>query len=170
MRNKPPWLWAAAIGGAAILVLIIVNVIAVTQKPSDKEQILAAIEEMRQASIDGREGGFLEHLSQSFELPGDWPGRAARTARNTVAKAIADAKVRSLEVNNIRVDIAQDTAVATCDVSTTFSYLTFPEVSLNFKDVQIEFRREIRKRLFVVPDPTWLVVSFSNVTPEDLPY
>lgn len=169
MRNRA-WFYAAAIGIAAIAALFFVNIVAVMNRPSDEQQIRAAIEEMRIASIEGRPGGVQQYLSDSFELPEDAPqeGGLFSGPKSKVADAIRKSKVDKLEITNIRVTIDGTNAIATCDVSADFQYMMLPPIAYSAKDIQIEFRKETKRRLFLIPDPQWLVLRFSNVTFSDL--
>jgi hypothetical protein len=169
-KGRPLWFWPAFIGSFAMMVLIAVNYIAVLNKPADEKQIRDAIEEMRIASIEGRPGGVQEYLSARFELPEGTPetGGLFQSPRAKVADAIRKSDVESLQIENIRIEISGATAVAHCDVSAKFQYLTFPPVDYAANDIQIDFRKETVRRLFIIPESKWLVVGFSNVRFSDL--
>lgn len=167
---KKPW-WIASIVIVVVLgVLFAVNVVAVMNAPSDEQQIRTALEEMRKASIDGRPGGVQEYLSNSFELPEGAPqdGGLLSGPKAKVADAIRKSKVNYLTLSNITIEISGINAIARCDVDTEFTYMMFPAVTYAAKDIQIEFRKEGSRRLFVIPEPKWRVLRFSNVRFSDL--
>jgi hypothetical protein len=150
-------------------VLIIVNVVDVSRKPSDEEQIRAAVAEMRDASLEGRDGGVLEYISDSFELPQGMgsPESPFNTGRDQVARFIRNAKVSSLEFNTRSVDIQGRTGFANVTAVGSLSYEPFfNNFEFRFPDMQIEFRKETRRRLLLVPDPTWAVVRVHGISAE----
>lgn len=152
-------------------VLVLINVVDVSRKPSDEDQIRAAVAEMRQASLDGRDGGVIEFISDSFELPPGMgsPAGAFNTGRDQVARFIKNAKVSSLEMTTSGVDVQGATAIADVDAVGTLSYEPFfSNYEFRFPDMQIEFRKETRKRLLVVPDPTWAVVRVHGISAEGI--
>jgi len=167
---RRPWLIAGTMVLVALGVLFAINIVAVANKPSDETQIREALEEMRIASIEGRAGGVQEYLSNSFELPEDAPqeGGLLSGPKAKVADAIRKSKVSTLTLSNITVDISGNTAIAHCNVNAEFQYMMLPPVAYSANDIQIEFRKEPRRRLFVIPDPKWLVLKFSNVRFSDL--
>lgn len=148
-------------------ILVLANVVDVSRKPSDEEQIRKAVVEMRQASLEGRDGGVMEYLSDSFELPagmGSAEGPFNR-GRDQVARFIKNAKVSSLEMTTTSVDVQGGTAFANVNAVGTLSYEPFfSNFEFSFPDMQIEFRKETRKRLLVVPDPTWAVVRVHGIS------
>jgi hypothetical protein len=158
---------------AALLygILVIVNVIDVSRKPSDEEQIRNAVKQMKEASLAGRDGGVLEYLSDSFELPAGMgsPDSPFNSGRDQVGRFIKNATVSSLEMTTDNVDIQGPSAYARVDAIGTLSYEPFlRDFEFNFPDMQIEFRKETRKRLFVVPDPTWAVVRVHGISADGM--
>lgn len=165
MSKLPVWLWAAVFAGVGLLALVIVNIVAVMNKPDDETQILTALEEMRVASIEGRPGGVLEYISDSIQLPvgteDQWFGRSPKAE---IARFLRQADIRSVEIKDPKVELYGELAQVTCSVSADLSYPMFGDASLSFDNVVIEFRRERSRRLFVVPDSTWRVVRFQPVS------
>ncbi|MDQ2985384.1 MAG: hypothetical protein M3R13_01525 [Armatimonadota bacterium] len=149
--------------------LVLVNAIDVSRKPSDEEQIRAAVEEMRQASLEGRDGGVIEYLSDAFELPAGMgaPAGPFNSGRDQVAKFIKNAKVETLEMKTDSVAINGASALANVVTAGTLSYQPFfDSYEFGFPDMQIEFRKETRKRLLIVPDPTWAVIRVHGISAE----
>ena len=152
-------------------ILILINVVDVSRKPSDEEQIRAAVAEMREASLDGRDGGVLEYISDSFELPVGLgtPEGPFNSGRDQVAKFIKNATVSSLQFDVKSVDIQGGIAFANVEAVGTLAYEPFiSNYEFSFPDMQIEFKKEARKRLMVVPDPTWAVVRVHGISADDV--
>ena len=148
-------------------ILILVNVVDVSRKPSDEDQIRTAVDEMRKASLEGRDGGVLEYLSDAFELPVGMgsPESPFNSGRDQVARFIKNAKVSTLEMTTKSVDVQDGTAFANVQAMGTLSYEPFfSSYEFSFPDMQIEFRKETRRRLLVVPDPTWAVVRVHGIS------
>lgn len=165
MPKLPVWTWAALFACVGLLALVVINVIAVVNKPNDETQILNALEEMRVASIEGRPGGVLEYISDSIQLPvgteDQWFGRSPKAE---IARFLRQAEIRSVEIKEPKVEVYGELAQVTCSVTADLSYPMIGDASLAFDDVVIEFRREESRRLFVVPDSTWRVVRFQPVS------
>jgi hypothetical protein len=151
-------------------ILVIINAVAVSKKPSDEEQIRNAIEEIRKASLDGREGGVLEYISGSFQLPEGIgsPESPFNRARDQVERFMRNATVETLTMNVKDIKIEDTLAIADVPSSGNLSYPPFfTNFEFNFPDMQIEFRKEMRKRLLIVPDPTWAVVRVNGISAEN---
>jgi hypothetical protein len=151
-------------------VLVIVNAIDVSRKGTDETQIRAAIEEMRQATLDRREGGVLEYLSDVFKMPGSFGGQSAFSSdKSKVGDFLRKATVDSLQMDVESLDIQDGIALANVPVS---GQLSLPPLlngyDFSFPDMQIEFRKEMRKRLLIVPDPTWAVIRVHGISAEDV--
>ncbi|MEO7453526.1 MAG: hypothetical protein ABIV13_02040 [Fimbriimonadales bacterium] len=148
-------------------ILVLVNVFDVSRKPSDEDQIRTAVEEMKKASLDGRDGGVLEHLSDKIVLPEGMgsPAGPFNTDKEQIGRFIKNATVSSLEMTTESVDIQGPTAYANVTAVGTLSFEPFlSNFEFNFPDMQFEFRKETRKRLFIVPDPTWAVVRVHGIS------
>ncbi len=157
VRDKPAWMWILLVAGLAILVLFGVNGIAVLWgKGTDEEQIRKALEEMRVASLEGKPGGVLEWVSRSFQSPiaDEWGYRSGRQA---LAEALRQSDVESLEVEGVEVEVSGGVARVRCEVRAKVSYRQ-QEVTFN-GPLELEFRREVHRRLWVIPEEKWMVVS-----------
>jgi hypothetical protein len=67
------------------------------------------------------------------------------------------------------VDVQGSSAVANVSAIGTLSYEPFlSNYEFSFNDMQIEFRKESRKRLLLVPDPTWVVVRVHGISADGL--
>lgn len=159
MKNRPAWVYAVAIGVLAIIAIFAINVIQILMKPGAEEQMRIAVLEMRDASLQGKPGGVLEHMSQSFRLPEPYNDMATNQ-RAEVARWIRRAEIRELEVTDIRVEVYGKQAVVHAHVRADvgnpypFSY---------DGPIEINFRMEVHRRLFVIPEEKWLVESFGPV-------
>lgn len=157
MASRPAWVWILLVGGLALLGLIVVNVVGVfLERRSDEEQIRMALEEMRRASLEGRPGGVLEWVSRSFQTPiaGEWDYRSPRQA---LADALRRSDVEALTVENVQVEVMGDSARVRCEVRARISYIQ-QEVMFS-GPLELEFRREVHRRLLVIPERRWMVVS-----------
>lgn len=165
MPKLPVWAWAVLFACLGLLVLVVINIIAVMNKPDDKAQILQALEAMRIASLEGRPGGVLEYISDSVELPdqpeNQWYGNSPKAQ---IARFLRQAEIRSIEISNTKVELYGDLAQVTCSVRADLYYPAFGDMPISFNNVVIEFRRESSRRLLVVPDSTWRVVRFQPVS------
>jgi len=167
MRKLPVWIWISVFTFVGLLILVVINIVAVMNKPDDKTQILQALEEMRVASVEGRAGGVLQYISDSIELPVEpedqWYGRSPK---GQIARFLRQAQIRSVEINDTKVELYGELAQVTCSVRGELSYPAFGDIPVAFERVVIEFRRESSRRLLVVPDYTWRVI---RVQPLSMP-
>ena len=150
-------------------ILVVINAVDVSRKPSDEQQIRDAIEEIREASIEGREGGVLQYISGSFELPAGIgsPEGPFNRGRDQVERFMKNATIETLTMKTESVKVQDNLAIADVPASGTISYEPFfSSFEFDFPDMQIEFRKEIRRRLLIVPDPTWAVVRVNGVSAE----
>ncbi|GIV02664.1 MAG: hypothetical protein KatS3mg015_1494 [Fimbriimonadales bacterium] len=170
MPKLPVWMWAAIIGLLGLLTLMVVNLVAVLQKPSDEEQIRIALEEMRQASLEGRAGSVLQYISDSIELPALSPEQElyASSAKSQIARFLRQAKITRLEFKDVSIRVEGSTAFVECAIEADLSYPALGELSPRFPRVVMEFRREEGKRLLVIPDPVWRVVRFQPIQLSDI--
>ncbi|MCH8273443.1 MAG: hypothetical protein IH851_01470 [Armatimonadetes bacterium] len=158
MRDKPASFWVVVVGIAAVFLLVGFNVVAVMIKPGDDEQLRRAMEEMRQASLDGKPGGVLQRLSESFELR-TAPDEIAQNPRSMIARFIRDADISELTFSDITTEVEGDTAIVRCNLKTD---LTYQGYSWRMDSpIAVEFRREVERRLFVIPEGKWKVVEVS---------
>jgi len=166
----PAWLWACVIGLLGMLALMLINLVAVLQKPSDEDQIRIALEEMRQASLAGKPGGVLHYISDSIELPALSPEQElyATTAKRQIARFLREAKITRLEFRDVQVRVEGATALVECAIEADLSYPAVGDISPRFPKVFIEFRREQGRRLFLIPDPVWRVVRFQPIQLSDV--
>jgi len=150
--------------------LVVINVVDVARKGTDEEQIRRTVEDMRQASLDGRDGGVLEYVSDGFRLPEGYSGVPApfSSDKGRVGDFIKQATVDSLDMKVSSVAIQDGLAMANVAAS---GRLSLPPLlngyEFNFPEMQIEFRKESRKRLLIVPDPTWAVIRVHGVSAAD---
>jgi hypothetical protein len=164
--KRPPWVWASLAIAIGVAVLLIVNLVAVAMAPSDETQIRAAIETLRVASIEGKSGGVQQYLSDAFQLPEgiSAEGGFLSSPKAEVAKFIRQAKVNKLDVTVRKISINGAEAYAMCDISFDLAYLT-QQFSQTIGAVRIEFRKEPRRRLLLIPDSKWMVLRFGNIDP-----
>ncbi|HWP32062.1 MAG TPA: hypothetical protein VNK96_10130 [Fimbriimonadales bacterium] len=152
--KKSPVFWALVIGGICILLVLAVNVVLILMKPNDEAQIREAIEEMRKASLEHRPGGVLERLSNQFRLPEPY-SEEVPNPRYEVSRFIREAKITKLEIKVNSIEISGDSAIAKCRLTTD---LTFRGIRFNYDGpAELEFQRETKRRLFIIPEPVWLM-------------
>ncbi len=158
MKNRPAWFWPSIIGGTAILTVLVINLIAIFNKPSNEKQIANTIEQMRINSIDGKSGGVLEVLSESFSIPEPYASQMEGSALQMVKTFIRNAKIRKLEITNVKPEVYGNTAIARCNLNTDLEYMGRSFVYNG--PLEVNLKKEQTKRLFFLPDPKWLVISF----------
>lgn len=167
MKGRPAWVYAVAIGVFAIIVIFAINVVQILMKPGAEEQMRLAVLEMRDASLAGRPGGVLEHMSQSFRLPPPYDEKATSSHLAEVGRWIRRAEIRSLEVTDIKPEVYGNQGVVHARVSADVGN-PYP-FSYN-GPIEINFRKEVHRRLFVIPEEKWLVESFGPVDSTYLSY
>lgn len=151
---KSPVFWALIVGGICILLVLAVNVVLILMKPSDETQIRDAIEEMRIASLEHRAGGVLEKLSDQFQLPEPY-SEDVPNPRFEVSRFIRESKITKLQIKVNSVEISGDSAIVKCRLSTD---LNFRGIHFTYDGpAELEFQRETRRRLFIIPESVWLV-------------
>jgi hypothetical protein len=160
MKGRPAWVYAIAVGVLAIIVIIVINVVQILMKPGAEEQMRLAVLEMRDASLQGKPGGVLEHMSQSFRLPPPYDSMATSSHLAEVGRWIRRAEIRSLEVTDIEAEVFGSQGVVHAHVSADVGN-PYP-FSYN-GPIEINFRKEVHRRLFIIPEERWLVESFGPV-------
>ncbi len=159
MKQIPTWGYAVGFVIFGIVVILIVNVIQVAMKPDPTEQMHAAVLEMREASLKGQAGGVLEHMSRSFRLPAPYD-EAASNQLAEFSRWIRQAQIERLEITDLRPEVRGETGIVTAHVNAAVGS-PFP-FSFN-GPVEIRFRKEVHRRLFVIPEEKWLVESFGDI-------
>lgn len=158
MSGRPAWFWPVVVGGLAVLTLMVVNVIAIVSKPSNETQIVNTIEQMRKNSLEGKSGGVLEFLSESFEIPPPYSQEIDGSALQLVKQFIRNAKIKRLEIKDVKPEVYGKTAIARGTLDTDLEYMGRSFVYNG--PIEINLRKEEAKRLFVLPDSKWLVIGF----------
>lgn len=134
----------AALLGAALFLL--------GRGPSDRELILRALEESVRAGKEGRAGGVLEYLSESFTINRLDPG-----SRGDISRFVREARP---DVTVLRPEpiVRGDTATITSPVRVKLS-ARFLEFDRTFDNVIIRFRKETGTRYGILPTRNWKIVS-----------
>jgi len=146
--------WVLVIGALCVVLVLAVNVVLILMKPSDERQIRDAIEGMRLASLERRPGGVLEKLSLQFTLPEPYDENVPNP-RFEVGRFIREAEIAKLEIVVNSVEISGDSALAKCKLTTN---LTFQGFRFRYDGpMELEFQRETRRRLWIIPEPVWLM-------------
>ena len=158
MKKRSVWFWPVMAGSLGLLVLLSINLIAIFNKPSNEIQIVNAIEQMRKNSIDGKSGGVLEVLSESFEIPAPYSPQLDGSALQLVKTFLRSAKIKKLEIKNVKAEVYGKTAIARGTLDTDLEYIGRSFVYNG--PIEINLRKEETKRLFFLPDPRWLVIGF----------
>jgi hypothetical protein len=165
MNRRAAWHYVVAVGLLAVVALVVVNVVQIASRPGDGAQIAAAIEEMRQASLAGRSGGVLEHMSKSFELPPQF-GEQSGNPLGEVTRWVRQAQIQRLEVSDVQPEIYGSTAVAKATVQTDFQVLS---IAFGYDGpVEFHFKKEVHRRLLVIPEAKWMLVSIGPLDPQHL--
>jgi hypothetical protein len=135
-----------AVALAALLVIVFLG----WDRRSDKQLIQEAIDESVLASKEGRPGGVLEYISNSFTMNQEGP-----VDRREIAKFIKESKP-DVEVGPFEPNVTGDVATIRADVSVKIS--TFgPQIQL--PGVSVKFRKEHATRWLLFPTKKWRIVE-----------
>lgn len=166
MKKLPMWAVASLVAAVAILIIVAVNVVQILAKPGASEQMRLAVNEMKEATLTGKPGGFLEHMSRSLKLPPPYDAMVSNPHAE-LSRWIRQAEIERLEVTDVKPEVYGTSGVVHANVDLVVSSpFTF---SYN-GPVEINFRKEVHKRLFVIPEEKWLVESFGPVDPSSIQY
>jgi hypothetical protein len=134
-------------------------------QPSDEELIRQALEESVAAGREGRPGGVLEYLSESFQINTQEPVRRSDIAR------VVRLNRPNVTLGPWKSRIAGDLAVVqtSADVELggvdsgggAFDALKLPKMQFRLDSVTIRLRRETDRRWLIVPVKKWRVISVS---------
>lgn len=142
----------------AVIVGLVVALIAVLVLrstlfgPNDRQLIDSAIQESIQASRDGRPGGVLEYLSQSFRINDQDPG-----SRRNIAQFIKQSKPE-VKLSTYEPVIDGNTASIVTDAAVNIDYLGM-KMDGTLKNVKIVLQKEQGTKWLVLPDRQWRIVS-----------
>lgn len=168
MSKLPLWAVFLFVGIVGFGILLLVNVIQITSKPNAETQIRNAIENMREATLNNKPGGVQEHLSSALQLP-TIGGQQSSNPIGDVRRFVSQAKIDKLDLEIKNIEVFGNTAIVTCNLNSDLQFLAYSG-PLVITDLKIEFRKETRRRLFVLPDPTWVVVGFGAVDVKQLEF
>ncbi|HRF58746.1 MAG TPA: hypothetical protein PLH94_02395 [Fimbriimonadaceae bacterium] len=141
-----------AIVGLVVGLIAILVVRSTLFGPSDRQLIDQAIQESIQASRDGRPGGVLEYLSQSFKLNDQDPG-----SRRNIAQFIKQSKPEVTLAAHEPV-IEGDMASIVTDAQVNVDYLGM-KMDGTLQGVRIVLQKEQGTKWLVFPDKQWRIVS-----------
>ncbi len=140
-----------------ILAIVAVLAVALTGGQSDKEKILAALDESIEASREGRGGGVMEHLSRSITFNGE-PIATKGEISSYVRKAKPDVTVIDRDVT-----ISGETASIVSPVDLELSYGPISSTH-RLDEVEITFRSETGTRFGIIPASKWRIVEVKAPT------
>lgn len=133
-------------GIAALLVLVVVIVgSGILGGPSDKELIQTALKESIAASREGRPGGVLEYLSNSFSVNDEKFG--TRDISRTIKEMKPDVELETTDPI-----IAGESATITSPVKLSMS---IPPVSYTVSQVTLAFTKESATKWLIFPTKKW---------------
>lgn len=124
-------------------------------QPSDEDLIKTALADSLRAGKEGRPGSVLELLSQNFTV-----NNAGSPGRGAIAKAIKDYKP-DIEISNQSPTISGSSARIESPAKVSVS---LPPMSLDIRQVNLDFQREDGRRLLFFPARAW---KLTNVTVPD---
>lgn len=139
--------------GCLLALLVAVRLIAVN-RVSDRDLIVAALNQSIQAGREGRPGGVLEHLSSNLSVNEQNPG-----ARALIGRMIRDGKP-DVQLSNVEPDIRGETATVISAARLRMTVGGMP-VDRTFDEVRISFQKETGTRWLVIPSTEWRIVSVS---------
>lgn len=160
MRNWSIGNKILGLGLLGLLLLLAANVISVMLQPGDEQQLKNALEEMRQATIENRAGGVMEHLSDAFETPVGI-NEDSFNPLGQVREFIMRASVTRFVISDVEPTVENQLAVVRCTMDADVEFM-----SVRYRlqgPVTIEFRKETAYRLFIIPEKKWRVVRFYPV-------
>jgi len=120
--------------------------------PSDRELIDAAVKESVLASREGRPGGVLEYLSNSFTLNSE-----SGLDRKEISRFIKSGKPEVV-IRNPQPVINGESAEIVTPVHVKFDYLAF-KYDQDIPEVRILLQKESATKWLVVPTKKWKIVS-----------
>lgn len=120
--------------------------------PSDRQLIDAAVKESVLASREGRPGGVLEYLSNSFTLNSE-----SGLDRKEISRFIKSGKPEVV-IRNPEPVISGETAEIVTPVHVKFDYLAF-KYDQEIPKVVIQLQKESATKWLVIPTKTWKIVS-----------
>lgn len=157
--SKKSWL---LVGGAIAALILALGSVWLFQ-PSDEELIRQALDESVAAGREGRPGGVLEYLSESFQINTLEPIRRIDIAR-VVRLNRPNVTLGSWEPR-IAGDLAVVQTVADVELGGTeegggaLDVLKLPKTQFRLDAVTIRLRRETDRRWLIVPVKKWRVIS-----------
>jgi hypothetical protein len=125
----------------------------VLNPPSDAKLIQEALQEAITASKEGRPGGVLDKLSDTFKVNSQEPGQ--RNVADFVKKSHPD-----ITLSNSTPVIEGDTATITSDVAISVEFLNQKQ-SFNAPGVKMVFKKEDARDWLIFPGKKW---HLSDVT------
>lgn len=141
-----------AIGGLVVALIAVLVLRSTLFGPSDKQLIDTAIKESIQASREGRPGGVLEFLSQSFTINEQEPG-----SRRNIAQFIKQSKPE-VSLAAYEPVIQGDSATIVTDATVNIDYVGM-KMDGTLSNVRIVLQKEQGTKWLVLPDKQWRIVS-----------
>lgn len=141
-----------AIGAIVAVAALLLLLRSVLFGPSDKELIRDAVKESVEASREGRPGGVLEYLSNSFTF-----NDQEAPNRREIGKWIRQGKPEVVLRNSEPV-ISGETAEIVTPVHVKFDYLAF-KFDQEIPNVRITLQKEAGTKWLIVPTKKWRIVS-----------
>lgn len=141
--NKAKLFWMIASLVAAGLIL---RFVIFAPQASDKEQIQAALAEAVLAGKEGRPGSVVDLMSKEMTVNDD-----VQVNMTQIAKYVREQRP-NVEFSNQDPSISGDRALITANVTVS---LGLPPMSIQIKNVEMEFEKETTVKLLLIPDKKW---------------
>lgn len=126
-------------------------------QPSDQEQITEAMNNAVKASREGRPGGVVEYLADSFEV---------NNTKYDVSRQVADAIQKyhpDIELSTTQAKVNGDSATVSTDVK-----LRILSKSISIPDVTFKLHKDVETKWLVLPTKSWKLEG-ASVPPEAVP-
>lgn len=147
------------VGGLVVVTLGVMLALQYANRPSDREQIVLALDEAIRASREGQPGPVLDFISGRATL-NEAGGASQRQIADTIRRAKPDVKFPN---PNIQID--GDRAALSGPVNVTFRLLSF-EQTARIKSAVVELEKEPATVWGIFPTHKWRVVKIT--TDEDV--
>jgi hypothetical protein len=130
----------------------------VATKVDDKTQIKEALAEAIKASKEGRPGSVIDKLSENFKVNEESPGSSQ------IAGFVKNHHPE-VDIKDTDPIVSSDTAQINSDITVKLDLMPG---GWNFKDAQIQFKKEAAMDWWIFPTSKWHL-SAVRVRPEDMP-
>ncbi len=121
--------------------------------PSDKDQIVAALNRSLDAGRKGEDGGVLEYLSGDFKINAEVPA-----SKGQIANYIRQSKPDVTVTGPVAPTVSDQTATVTVPMHVKTTIMSMP-IDQTLNDVTITFQKETDMDWGVIPVSKWRIKS-----------